>query len=195
MGMTASGRWMDAAARHGAWLLFAFTLAWSGEARALTMDPNPVAHGSDMGRLYLELIDVVQGVPTGGTVLAGAIAPHDTTLVLQLRHEGLLAILGIDPIEPSEPFLGAGWIPGEEPDALADVLGVSPDWVSTAGLYNSSSDLFFVSYAELPLGEPVQVLSFHVVFVPEPSVAQLLILGLAIFACRQGLSPRRSRAA
>jgi hypothetical protein len=194
--MTVSSRWMGVGARRAATFLLVLGLTWSSGARALTMEPNPAEWDSILVTYYLELIDVVQGVPDGGTMLVGAIEPSDTTLVFQLRHEGPMVVLVVDPnpLSPSEPHLGAGWIPGEEPDSLADVYEILPHWVST-GVANSSSDLFFVSYADLPLGEPVRTLGFSVVFVPEPTISQLLAFGLLGLTLLQGTREHRSRAA
>ena len=169
---------------------------------SLTMDPNPIASVSnyDGSIRTLELIEASSGIPQGGVVLAGAVDPGDISLVFQLSQEAgtgplvvLLMSLGLTtgPLPgslPNVPIGGAGWIPGNEPDSLVDfhdieVMG-SLAWLRLSGTFeNATTDLFFLSFDQLPVDGTVGVcFGSGALIVPEPRTGFLLASGLTLIA-------------
>ncbi|MHC4990111.1 MAG: hypothetical protein ACYTGC_03945 [Planctomycetota bacterium] len=205
-------------------LVPALWVTQSASAGLMTMDPNPVQfdNGSAANPIsgWIELVSVEQGVPDGGTVLAGSVSETDITLVFQIMvTEGEVFSVGIGVFDTNTfsgvPSTGAGWIP-DNPDWV-DITGVS----GTAGTRvftfdndadgegndngrlgaGETSDLLFVSYSSLVF-DGSQFLNFMIIdggpdpFVSVPLVpgpASLLVLGMGA-AALAGRRPRRREA-
>jgi hypothetical protein len=136
----------------------------------------------------LTLVGTVTGVPDGGVVQVGSVAADDVSLIWQLRFENNDPSVGILIQVFFEPFTGAGWIPGAEPDGLVDVTAVpghySPD-TATFSYVNSpgaTTDLFFSSYDWIDPGATLRIGDEHsalpvgdAVVIPEPGTVELLV--------------------
>jgi len=181
-------------------------------ARALTVTPNPffvLPNEFDSSHAAIELVDVVNGVPTGGSVLAGGVDPGDVTLVLRADMLGdtsstRLAV-GIRPIGGSDfvPISGVGWIAGagvdvEDAVLFNDAVGFDP--LGALVDVGESYDLVFLSYDALAADGTLEiVVGVQLVpqtvgtatLVPEPGTAALLAAGLALFAGARGARVRR----
>jgi hypothetical protein len=118
-------------------LLVLGALLFAVSAQAVTMLPNPLVEQRELDWEppmvvihRLQLVAATIGIPAGGVVLEGTVGPGDLTLVFQDSFEVvtgsvLLAAstygVSDNPSGPATiPFTGVGWIPNEEPDALAD---------------------------------------------------------------------------
>jgi hypothetical protein len=176
-------------------------------AGALTISPNPqsFSNGTDIGTITL--VGTATGVPSGGTVLAGAVGVTDVSLIFQVSVTGgALESLGVGASGiGGPPFLsstGAGWISGTDVD-ITSVTGTAGtrifDFDGDGELDSGqTSDLFFVSYTSLPDDGTRQV-NFMVngstgsdftvsaiLVVPEPGTLALVgVLGLGLFARRR----------
>jgi hypothetical protein len=181
-------------------------------ARGLAITPNPfevVPNEFDASHASIELVAVVSGVPTGGTVLNGSVDPTDITLVLRADilddTTSNLLVFGIRAIGSPTwiPFSGAGWVPGSGVDitsalggALVGTVAFSPQGGLVSG--GQSYDLVFLSYdgplaadGTLEIVAGVQLVPQAVgtaTLVPEPASAVLLGFGTALLG---GLGRRR----
>jgi len=195
--------------RIGVALLMGSTfIVFAGPARALTITPNPfvVDHGSVEGTV--ELVDVVTGLPTGGSVGLGVISPTATTLVFSVEIGAASAIaqgLWLRVVDAGVGVLpdATGWIPGPDADISIFGGGGADAWsgfVPASTLPGTAIDFVFLSYdaalaAEGSLIVEAGLLSSpsaggSAAIVPEPATAPLFLLGL----CALGnVRPRRSR--
>lgn len=188
-----------------------------GSASALVITPNPIPL-IGTGKLgssivaSIELVDSVLGIPIGGVVSFGAIAPSDLSLVFRISVDSSsdpVAVFGVGAATsavafPLLPLSGAGVIPG--PDANISLFYISPDpSVAITGaslLPGTQSDLFFVAYSTPPgVGEVVRVAADDTLIapfcdngfcvqnygtvVPEPASSELLEVGLIGLALLQ----------
>ncbi|HUK63414.1 MAG TPA: hypothetical protein VLV15_08775, partial [Dongiaceae bacterium] len=138
----------------------------SGTASALTIAPNPIplvgtggAGGSIVGSV--ELVGTASGVPLGGVVSFGSIAPSDTSLIFRITLDpssapvAYFAVSSADTVLPpaggSLVYSGAGVIPGAGTDITLLEITVDPSVVIFGvTVPGSVSDLFFVAYPTPP---------------------------------------------
>jgi hypothetical protein len=188
-------------------------------AEALTLSPNPLVLVPDASntdpnfRSLLTLVDVVNGIPVGGSVLSGSVSASDVTLVFEASldasaAEGALFLLvdhpeSLDSAYAGVRYTGAGRVPGGGHDIdSASLAGTYAAFILTgAGLApGASADLFFLSIPSLSVGTPFlgaigTVGSYGAAtatFVPEPGTSALLAFGLAMAGVAGGRG-RRSR--
>jgi hypothetical protein len=184
--------------RHLAALAVAL-LALAPPARALTMDPNPIeitapldVHG------YYHLLEVVTGLPAGGVVLAGTLAPTDVSLVFQVvMAPGSFGanVGGFENLSSGLPFTAGGAIPDGPLSPLFSVI-LTPGGI---GIGQPASEVFFVSVAAVEVGDVLNAFLGYsnaalgtaaAVFVPEPALAGLAALGLAALGARRAARAR-----
>lgn len=178
-------------------------LGSGGSAAALGIDPNPfgVVHGGVSGSV--ELVDVVVGLPPGGSVGLGSVSPAGTSLVFQVRIDpssdpigGLWLRLsdGLTPLAAE----ATGWIPGPDGDIV--IFGSGGGWdgfVPDSGAAGTVIDRVFLSYptalaADGSLRVEASLLSApsaggSALLVPEPTAALLLGAGLWTLAAARWL--------
>jgi hypothetical protein len=135
----------------------------------LIVDPNPATwfadsfdpiHGTGGSRGAFTFRGAVRGVPPGGVLLSGGASSDDISFVFQvtLEEESRPLIWAgarfLSPLTDVAPVTGAGWIPGAEPDSLADFaaasetgIGVDFAWLilDDRVVAGRSTDLFFIS--------------------------------------------------
>ena len=91
----------------------------ASSARATTIAPNPVDL-YDFSELAarVTLVAATTGLPAGGVLLAGAVAPTDVVLVLSVEYIAPsienLAIFTVT--RTTGTWTGMGWVPGVNPD-------------------------------------------------------------------------------
>lgn len=138
------------------------------------------------------------GLPAGGVVLAGAVAPTDTVLMFTVEYVAQsIAPLALVQIGRTEGSLsGMGWLPGTGDDWALFALGTFPQAVASFASSTldtgATGDVIFVSAASFPDGTTLGFYfqGYHGVpqafgnatVVPEPVTATLLAGGLALLA-------------
>ncbi|MGH0037885.1 MAG: hypothetical protein ACQGVK_22880 [Myxococcota bacterium] len=189
------------------------TLAFAPSSAALSLTPTTVVL---IEGLEVDFLGAVDGLPAGGLVLAGAVAPADVTLLFRAEAATMPFSGAVDPNSiglrgtGAEDVVGVGAIAGPGSDILAgEVGGVS----GYGGLeipalaLGESTDTFFISYASLSDGDVLDWCSVDglvcfgtpATVMPEPASALLLGLAVGGLACCSrsgragGRSARRSR--
>lgn len=181
--------------------LAAASLALPGTSRATSLSPDPI-DVTDSGDLVARITFVGEstGVPSGGIVLAGAVAPTDTVLMFTVEYVAeSISPLALVQIGRSTGVLsGMGWLPGAGDDWSVFPLGTFPQAVAsfTSGTLDTGAtgDVIFVSAASFPVGTALSFYfqGFHGVpsgtadatVVPEPATLALLAGGLIALAVR-----------
>jgi hypothetical protein len=194
-------------------LLLALVLT-TPAAQALTITPNPLVFLAGVQPAIVsgnaELVDVTVGVPSGGVVLEGTVAPTASTLVFRVRLDSSSAQTGPVglflawslPLSLFADALGGGWIPGAGKDVVSvlrtrtmeSLHFVFADGGLTGG---EEGDLFFASFSELAVGQAVGLVvrpalsgaaaeTFTAEVVPEPSVRSLALAALGMSLHRLG---------
>ena len=138
-----------------------------------------------MGRLgELRFLGDAIGLPAGAVVLDGGTGAGDVSLVFELELAPQSAptigpyvawiVRGTDFVIPT----ALGWIPGSEPDALADLSFATGtiQGLEFASLQpGQTSDAFFASFAEVRAGDVVNFTYTQLIGSP-PSGAQLIVI-------------------
>ena len=187
-------------------------LSLSGEsASALVITPNPIpliGTGGLGGSIVasLELVATSTGIPVGGVVSFGSVAPTTTSLVFRVTVDAssapvfyfLVAAEATFPlVPPLLAFSGAGVIPGPDADVALTNIPTDPSVkVTGPSAAGDVSDLFFISYPTPPaVGQfvlggvdevdfffgacgPSPCVQNHATVVPEPGSSELLAVGL-----------------
>jgi hypothetical protein len=191
-------------------------------ARAAFISPNPltVPAGSSDPPLTgsVELVGIVNGVPTGGVVTRGTVEAGDWTFVFRVEVTAGVSdalVMGIGPPNVPSPPIGwlpmdgMGWIPGAGVDiAFTGPSNPNPPIVAftpagggvSAG---QSYDLVFVSFETHPAQDGSLVVHAGLsivppafgtaVILPEPGTAVLLGLGLALLGRSRATAGGRRR--
>jgi hypothetical protein len=166
---------MRNAARIAATLLACLGLGLLAPAASgRSVVPDVVTITTPLGlHASLELLSIERGVPAGGIVLDGSIAPDDWTLVFRLaladdsEPVGSIPFLAVDAAGDGRPLAGGGVLPGADDavSAVARAFPTEPDWMlvyfDLAGdllLPGQRSDRFFVSWSTLFDGDRVGTL-------------------------------------
>ena len=180
--------------------VFAALPLWIATATSAgTIVPNPVdaiGAGSVVNARFL-LIGTTTGLPAGGIVLGGDVAPSDTVLLLSVEYTGAPNLaatqIAIDRLGGGA-FTNIGWIPGADVDWTAAVQPLpNLAFLQSGALVNGAvTDVFFLSAAGFTPGE-----TFRFVFsppgggpggigeaqwVPEPGTLALLAGGLVLLS-------------
>lgn len=169
------------------------------DASAVTVSPNPIDL-SDPGGIVARFTFVGEstGLPAGGVVLAGAVAPTDVVLMFTVEYVAQsISPLALAQVGRSAGTLsGMGWIPGDGDDWALFALGTFPQAVASFASATLDTgavgDVIFISAASFPEGTALGFYfqGFHGVpqasgsatVVPEPMTAALLAGGLALLA-------------
>ena len=174
----------------------------SSAARAISVTPDPLTFDLSPTFSFAGSIDFVAaaaGVPSGGSVLAGAVSPTDLSLLFTITMDpGSDAITNLSLINFTDAAVGIGSVAGPGVDIASGTLNF-PDvaFVGAGVAAGQTSDPIFVSYGSVTDGAEISFELFgalvalgQVTVVPEPSMA--LLLGTAMLAV--GLMYSRLRA-
>jgi len=176
-------------------------------AVALTMEPNPLVGENESGsfRIVVTLLEAVDGLPAGGTLLGGSADPGQTTLVFEVSFPDGATFGTSTDFElqvVGETIAGFGTVDEEGSPPFASILPVTEQNLlafDTANSIDSDTafDPFFMSFAEAPLGSTLGftlsegsiALADTATFVPEPGAGALMlsgVLGLRAMRRREG---------
>jgi hypothetical protein len=164
-----------------------------------SLTPNPidaVQSGNVTARFWL--VGTTSGLPAGGLLLDGSIAPSDTTLLFQMEYLAAapLAFSQMGIFRDATLFSGVGTVPGAGVDwtmAAVTTGGAFAAFAQSAALAQSAiTDVLFVSSASFDVGETLHFAysgpggtvggSGDAQWVPEPDTFALLAVGLALLA-------------
>lgn len=194
--------------------LAGFSIAWlasaAAPALALGFDPSPLLVEPDppiccvaQGKGWARFIGMVQGVPAGGSVGLGSVAPTDLSFVFEFEAAlGIPAIVGslligetpyVESGQPDLAWTGAGWIPGPNSDVFPFALSGGTADFQIGLLPGATTDRLFVS---IPTAAPGDTAELAVVphgfigvgvwtVVPEPASVWLLAAGLVALGARR----------
>jgi hypothetical protein len=184
-------------------LAVSLSLLAASSANALSISPNPVRIEGPEVTGELRLIGFVSGLPSGATLLYGAVQPTDVTFVFEFAVDagsdfgtnfGL-----VESRVPGGPWTAAGFIPGSGAapfgifnfgTGLSFSLGLQPGADSTA-LFVAAPSLAIGATFGVSLGNSAALAPIvPVTIVPEPSILLLLATGVLALG-RSGRQPRR----
>jgi hypothetical protein len=137
-------------------LVVAFGLGGVASATAMSMDPNPVISNFAIGSASIEIIDSSEGLPAGGTLLGGAIAATDTTLIFTAENLSGDEIKSITVEVLGTAATGAGEIIAGSPVLIKDARAAGDGWKfkfegAKLKVGSGVSDPFFLSFASMPV--------------------------------------------
>jgi PEP-CTERM motif len=178
-------------------IVAALALATAANA---SLTPNPIdAVQSGNVTARFRLVGTTSGLPAGGLLLDGSIAPSDTTLLIQLEYLAATPLtfsqMGI--FRDATLFSGVGTVPGAGVDwtmaaAVSTGEGFAVFAQSAALAQNAITDVLFVSSASFDVGETLHFAysgpggtvggSGDAQWVPEPGTLALLTGGLGLLA-------------
>ena len=152
------------------WALFIALVSLASAAGAVSFSPDPFGLGSGAGLGTVDVVDVLAGLPTNSTQLAGSTAPGDLTIVFRYAlstgpFDGLGAgarTPAFDDIAPTGGgvLAGAGLLPQA---TLLGAGGLFFDYGAGGITAQTLLPSFFVSFASLSPGDLFTASVTHII--------------------------------